>query len=312
MNSPRRLVAILGPTASGKSELAIALAQQLDGEILCCDSTQVYRHFDIGTGKVPRAEQKGIPHHLMDLVEPQEVFTAGDYRRIALELLEDVSNRRKLPILTVGTGLYLRALLEGLDDLPARSEKLRERLRARAEKRGSEYLHRILSRFDPASAARIARRDAHKIIRAIEVSLLTGKPASELLGRDRSPLQGFAIMKLGLRPARTKLYSRIDSRVNEMIASGWLEEVRNLIKIGVPASAKPFTFLGYPQLREHILRGSSLESIVPEIQQATRRYAKRQITWFRRESGVHWLDGLGVEQGVRAEALKIISATSAG
>lgn len=297
----------MGPTASGKSELAIALAQQLDGEILCCDSTQVCRHFDIGTGKMPRLQRQGVPHHLMDLVEPQEVFTAGDYRRRALETLENVSNRGKLPIFTVGTGLYFRALLEGLDDLPARSEKVRERLCARAQKKGPEYLHRVLARCDPASAARIAPRDAHKIIRAIEVSLLAGKPASELLGRNRSPLQGFAAIKIGLMPARARLYPRIDRRVKEMIASGWIEEVRKLIEMGVPASAKPFTFLGYSQLREHIAGGSSLESIVPEIQQATRRYAKRQITWFRRESGVHWLEGFGYEETIKTEALSIVS-----
>ncbi|HXT86537.1 MAG TPA: tRNA (adenosine(37)-N6)-dimethylallyltransferase MiaA, partial [Verrucomicrobiae bacterium] len=152
MNPPRKLVAILGPTASGKSALAVALAEKLNGEVVCCDSTQVYRHFDIGTGKASAVEQKGIRHHLMDLVEPEQVFTAGDYRRVARDALEEITARGKLPILTVGTGLYLRALLEGLDDLPARSEAIRERLRRRAEQKGSEHLHRILRRCDPASA----------------------------------------------------------------------------------------------------------------------------------------------------------------
>jgi tRNA dimethylallyltransferase len=307
MSSPRKLVTILGPTASGKSALAISLAEKLNGEILCCDSTQVYRHFDVGTGKVPQAEQRGIRHHLVDLVEPHEVFTAGDYRRLALEALEDVSSRGKLAILTVGTGLYLRALLEGLDDLPARSEEIRERLRQRTAKNGPEYLHRILKRRDPTGAARIAPRDTQKIIRAIEVSLLTGKPASQLLGRGRNPLAGFSVVKIGLMPARALLYARIDQRVEEMLESGWLDEVRSLIRMGVAPSAKPFTFLGYAQIREHILRGAPLETIVREIQQATRRYAKRQITWFRREVNVHWSEGFGHEEKIKVAAENLLT-----
>lgn len=311
MSSPRKLVAILGPTASGKSALGVALAKQLNGEVVCCDSTQVYRHFDIGTGKATAAEQKGIRHHLMDLVEPGEVFTAGDYRRVAREALDEVTARGKLPVLTVGSGLYLRALLEGLDDLPARSEAIRERLRLRAEQKRPEYLHRILSRCDPASASRIALRDTHKIIRAIEVSLLAGKPASQLLGRKRDALQGFTVMKIGLLPPRAKLYARIDSRVEEMFAAGWIEEVRSILRSDVSPSAKAFTFIGYAQIREHIVHGTPLEPAVPEIQQATRRYAKRQITWFRRESNVHWLAGFGSEENIQAEALKIISPATA-
>jgi tRNA dimethylallyltransferase len=308
MNSPRKLVAILGPTASGKSSLAVALAEKLNGEVVCCDSTQVYRHFDIGTGKATAAEQKGIRHHLMDLVEPDQVFTAGDYRRVAREALDEITARGKLPILTVGTGLYLRALLEGLDDLPARSEAIRERLRRRADQKGPKYLHRILNRCDSESASRIGPRDTQKIIRAIEVSLLAGKPASQLLGRGRDPLQGFTIIKIGLLPPRAKLYARIDSRVEEMLAAGWVDEVQKILRSGVSPSAKAFTFIGYAQIREHILHGTPLEPAVPEIQQATRRYAKRQITWFRRESNAHWLNGFGSEEAVHAEALRIIAS----
>ena len=175
-----RLVVILGPTASGKSALGIKLAEQLGGEVLVCDSTQVYRHFDIGTAKVPAAEQHGIPHHLVDLVEPQEVFTAGDYRRRALEILADLRVRGKLPILTAGTGLYLRALLEGLSDAPERSEALRERLRKKVELHGPEHLHRLLARIDKESAKRIAPRDTQKIIRAIEIRTLTKKSVGEI------------------------------------------------------------------------------------------------------------------------------------
>lgn len=305
MNPPRKLVAILGPTASGKSSLAVALAEKLNGEIVCCDSTQVYRHFDIGTGKTTAAEKNGIRHHLMDVVEPDQVFTAGDYSRAARHTLEDIGARGKISILTVGTGLYLRALLEGLDDLPARSEAIRERLRGRAEQKGPAYLHRILMRCDPAGASRIAANDAQKIIRAIEVSILAGKPASQLLGRGRDPLRGFTIIKIGLLPPRAKLYTRIDSRVEEMLATGWVDEVRRILRAGISPSAKAFTFIGYAQIREHILHGTPLEPAIPEIQQATRRYAKRQITWFRRESTVHWLAGFGCESEIQAEALRI-------
>ena len=307
MNAQRRLVVILGPTASGKSALAIDLAQKFNGEVVCCDSTQIYRRFDIGTGKVPLAEQQGIAHHLMGLAEPQEVFTAGDYRRHAEQTVEEIAARGKLPTLTVGTGLYLRALLEGLDDLPVRSEALRERLRERAASRGPDYLHRVLAKCDPASASQIATRDMQKIIRAIEVSLLTGTPASELRGRNRTGLQGFLVTKIGLMPAREKLYEQIDRRVETMLALGWLDEVRNLIREQIPRDAKPFTFLGYAQLREHIESRTSLDTAVSEIQQATRRYAKRQITWFRRESKVHWLEGFGHDTRIQSGAHKLVA-----
>ena len=306
MSPWRRLVVILGPTASGKSALALDLAHNLDGEVVCCDSTQVFRHFDIGTGKVPSAEQRGIRHHLADLAEPQDVFTAGDYRRHALHTLEEICARGKLPILTVGTGLYLRALLEGLDDLPGRSEALRDRLRQRAARRGPEYLHRILAKCDPVGASQIAPRDAQKLIRAIELCLLTGKPASQLRG-NRAGLKGFTVVKIGLMPERKKLYAQIDRRVEAMLASGWVEEVRNLIRREIPETAKPFTFLGYAQIRDHVLHGAPLPSAVSEIQQATRRYAKRQITWFRREADVHWLEGFGHESEIQRRALQFAS-----
>jgi tRNA dimethylallyltransferase len=305
MNSEHHLVVILGPTAAGKSTLAVALAQQLNGEVVCCDSTQVYRHFNIGTGKLTAAEQRGVPHYLTDLVEPEEVFTAGDYRRHALEILKEITGRGKLPILTVGTGLYLRALLEGLDDLPGRSEALRARLRERADRRGPEYLHRMLAKIDPAGASQIAKRDAQKVIRAIEVCLLTGNPGSQLRGVNREGLKGFTVVKIGLMPERELLYSRIDRRVEAMLAAGWLDEVRNLVRLRVPPMAKPFTFLGYAQLRDHIERAASLNVAVAEIQQATRRYAKRQITWFRREPNVRWLDGFGHEEAIQGHALKL-------
>ena len=293
MSELHRLVVILGPTASGKSELGLRLAHEFGGEILACDSTQVYRHFDIGTGKVPPARREGIPHHLIDLVEPEEVFTAGDYRRRALEVLADLRARNKTPILTAGTGLYLRALLEGLADAPTRSEELRARLRAKAKRHGALHLHRLLGRLDATAAARIAPRDTQKIIRAIEMRVLAGKAVGEIHGSGRTPLTGYAITKIGLAPPRDALYARINSRVDAMLAAGWLDVVRSLIARGVPADAKPFRFIGYSELRAHLEGRVTLADAIGQIQQATRRFAKRQLTWFRKEPAVHWLPYFG-------------------
>jgi tRNA dimethylallyltransferase len=298
-----RLVAILGPTASGKSALGIWLAERLGGEILVCDSTQVYRYFEIGTAKVTPAERHGTPHHLVDLVEPDELFTAGEYRRRALEILEDVKRRGRLPILTAGTGLYLRALLEGLADAPGRSEKLRARLRERAERRGGIYLHRLLGRLDPATATRIAPHDTQKVIRALEIRLVAGKPVGEIHHSGRKGLEGYVIHKIGLAPQREQLYVRIDRRVEAMLEAGWLEEVKTLLVRRVPATAKPFEFIGYAELREHLEGRVSREEAIKQIQQATRRYAKRQMTWFRREPGVEWFAGFGDDPGTREAVL---------
>jgi len=305
MSALPRLVVVLGPTASGKSALGIHLAEKLGGEILVCDSTQVYRHFDIGTAKVPAAEQRGVPHHLVDLIEPAEIFTAGDYRRYALEVLGDLRRRKILPILTAGTGLYLRALLEGLADAPQRSEEMRARLRQTAERRGSQHLHRVLARLDPESAARIFAADVQKVIRAIELRLLTGKSVDEIHRGGRDALQGYEIIKIGLLPLRAALYARIHARTAAMLAAGWLEEVRALVASGAPADAKPFQFIGYSQLRELLAGRLSEKDAVQQIQQATRRFAKRQLTWFRRESGVQWLAGFGDAPEISAAALAI-------
>jgi tRNA dimethylallyltransferase len=309
MSELARLVVILGPTASGKSDLGIHLAEWLGGEILVCDSTQVYRHFDIGTAKVPFAERRGIPHHLIDLVEPREVFTAGDYRRRALDVLEDLRKRLKAPILTAGTGLYLRALLEGLADAPGRSEELRARLRKRASQRGGQYLHKILARVDPETAGRIAPRDTQKIVRAIEIRMLAGKGVGDVHRAGRDALEGYDIRKIGLLPPRPALYARIDARVFSMMAAGWLDEVRELIASGVPADAKPFQFLGYSELRAFLEGSVGQDAAIKEIQQATRRFAKRQITWFRKERDVHWLLGFGDDPAIQSAALEIARAS---
>jgi len=308
MSALPRLVVVLGPTASGKSALGVHLAEKLGGEILVCDSTQVYRRFDIGTAKVPVAEQHGIPHHLVDLVEPSEIFTAGDYRRCALEVLEDLRSRQMLPILTAGTGLYLRALLEGLADAPQRSEEIRARLRLKAEQRGPQHLHRVLARLDPEAATRISAADTQKIIRAIELRLLTGKPVSEIHRGGRDALQGYEIIKLGLLPPRAALYARIHARTAAMLAAGWLAEVRALVASGIAPDAKPFQFIGYSQLREHLAGQLTEKDAVIQIQQATRRFAKRQLTWFRKESAVHWLAGFGDAPEISAAALAIVKS----
>ncbi len=305
------LIVVLGPTATGKSRLAIHLARHVGGEILACDSTQVYRHFDIGTAKVPPAEQHGIPHHLTDLVEPDQVFTAGEYRARALGALADVSGPGKVPILTAGTGLYLRALLLGLADAPTRSEELRERLREKIRAHGAEKLHRMLAKLDREAAAKIAPQDAQKVIRAIEMRVLAGKPIGEIHAGGRQPLQGYRVTKIGLAPRRPELYERINSRVNAMLSAGWLDEVRKLVAAGVPADAKPFQFIGYSQLRACVLGEAKLEEAVAQIQQSTRQFAKRQITWFRKEPHVHWLEGFGDDPRVVSAAIGLANDSSA-
>jgi tRNA dimethylallyltransferase len=301
------LVVVLGPTASGKSALGIELARRFGGEVLVCDSTQVFRRFDVGTAKVPLAEQQGVPHRLVDLVEPDEVFTAGEYRRRALAELDALKARNKLPILTAGTGLYLRALLEGLADAPERSEELRERLRKIVERRGAEHLHAMLKRMDPEAAKKVALRDTQKVIRAIEIRMLSRKRVADVWNSGRDRLQGYRATKIGLAPDRKALYSRINARTHAMIDAGWLEEVRQLVTSGISPAAKPFQFIGYSELRDHLAGRLTHEDAIRHIQQATRNFAKRQITWFRREPDVHWLAGFGDEANVQQKAFEIAS-----
>jgi len=309
MSALPRLVVILGPTASGKSALGIRLAETFGGEVVVCDSTQVYRHFDIGTAKAPRLEQRGIPHHLVDLIEPHEIFTAGDYRRHALEVLEDLRRRNKVPVLTAGTGLYLRALLEGLADAPTRSEELRERLRAKARKRGAASLHGLLTRLDREAAARVAPGDTQKVIRALEIRVLARKTVGEIHRAGRDALQGYRVIKIGLSPPRPALYARINARAKAMLAGGWVEEVQHLLASGTPPDAKPFQFIGYSELREYLEGCASLEAATAQIQTNTQRFAKRQLTWFRKEADVHWLPRFGDDSGAMADAIGIIRAS---
>jgi tRNA dimethylallyltransferase len=303
----RPLVVIVGPTASGKSALGVSLAQQLGGEVLVCDSAQVYRHFDIGTGKVGRSARASVPHHLLDLCDPTQEFTTGDYQRRGRQLVDEVSRRGRLPVVTAGTGLYLRALLEGLSPLPQRSPELRARLRARAEEKGSDYLHRMLLRVDPPAGREIAPRDTPKLVRALEVCFLARQPRTELFLAGRPRLEGYALQKLGLAPDRESLYARIEARVEEMLDAGWLEETRRLLGC-FPETAKPFGFLGYRQLVLHLRGELSLKDAIKQTKHETRQYAKRQITWFRKEPGVQWLSGFGEEERVQAEALASVRA----
>ncbi len=297
------LVAIVGPTASGKSALGVWLAERLVGEVVACDSTQLYRGFDAGTAKPNASERRGIPHHLIDVLDPKNEATAGGYRQLALPVLQDLRQRKRLPVFTVGTGLYLRVLLEGLADVPLRSEELRERLRASAEEHAPGHLHRVLKRLDPEAAQKIAPADEQKLIRAIEVCILTRKPISEAHLAGRTPLKDWRGLKVGLMPPREKLYERIHARTDAMLERGWLREVQALLESDPRESAKPFGFIGYRELRAVLHGKISLQEAHGAIQQATRRYAKRQLTWFRKEPGVRWFSGFGDDAGVQAGVL---------
>ena len=303
------LVVIVGPTASGKSTLGVVLAKQFGGEIVACDSTQLYRGFDIGTAKPSAAERAGVPHHLLDVLNPEQLSTAGDYRERAEVVFAELKSRCKLPILTAGTGLYLRALLEGLADLPQRSEEIRERLRESAAVHGPGHLHATLKKLDSDTAEKIAPADEQKIIRAIEVCLLASRPLSEVHRTARRPLQGWETIKIGLQPQREALVERIHSRTDAMLANGWLEEVRHLLEQDFSESAKPFDFIGYRELREVLRNKLKLEDARAAIQQSTRQYAKRQLTWFRREHGVHWLAGFGDDEKTQHSAAEHLAAS---
>jgi len=303
------LPVVLGPTGSGKSELSLRIAEALGGEIVNCDSVQVYRHFQIGTAKVPEAQRRGIPHHLIDLVEPGELFTAGDYARTARTILDEIAGRGRIPVIVGGTGFYLRALLEGLAPGPPRQDALRAKLQRRERKRPGS-LHRILTRLDPAAAARIHRNDRNKTLRALEVRLLDGRPMSELLAQGRSPLQGFQPIKIGLNPDRELLYRKLDLRAAAMFQLGLIGEVRDLLAAGVPADAKPFESLGYRQALEAVRGLTTEEQAIASTQLETRRYAKRQLTWFRKEQDVHWLAGFGEDSKVIEQALACIKSAT--
>lgn len=296
---------LLGPTGSGKTALSLALAERFNGEIVSCDSVAVYRGMELGTAKPTPEEQARVPHHLIDVTTPDRPFTAGDYSRLARTALREIAARKRMPIVTGGTGLYLRALTEGLFAGPARQEELRARLQKSLSKRGENWLHRVLTRLDPASAARIHANDTPKLIRAIEVCLAARQPMSEVLRRD--PLTGFQLLRIGLNPPRQRLYDRLNERCAAMFAAGLVEETRGLLEQYGPVKA--LDSLGYRQGLAVLAGTLSLEAGIAAAQQGHRNYAKRQLTWFRRETGVHWITAFGDEpETLRAASELIVSA----
>jgi tRNA dimethylallyltransferase len=305
------VVVILGPTASGKTALSLALAQKFDGEIVNCDSVAMVREFDVGTAKPSGPERARAPHHLFDAVNPTQTMTAGEYARQARQVLREITQRGRLPIVVGGTGLYLRALLEGLFAGPQRSEELRERLRKSAANRGPDHLHRILQRLDRAAAKKVHANDVPKLIRAIEVCLASRQKMSELWQQGRDPLRGFRILRLGLDPDRAALYDRINQRARHMFETGLIQETQHLLqKYGT--TARPLASLGYKQAVQ-LLRGElTQEQAIQAAQQAHRNYAKRQMTWFRREPEVQWLKGFGDDPQIQQEALRCVAALGVG
>jgi tRNA dimethylallyltransferase len=304
-NKESLLVVIVGPTASGKTALSLALAREFDGEIVSCDSVAVYREFEIGTAKPSMEERAQAPHHLLDVAAPREQFTAGEYARQARTAIAEIAARGRLPIVVGGTGLYLRALLEGLFAGPERSEDLRERLRASVARRGEGYLDRLLRRIDRETAEKIHAKDEPKLIRAIEVYLAARAPMSELWKGGRDPLQGYQVVKIGLDPERSELYARINERCRRMFESGLMEEARGLWE-QYGESAWGLRSLGYRQAVA-VLRGEmDAHLMIAATQQGHRNYAKRQWTWFRREKGVQWLKGFGDEPRLQEQCLELV------
>lgn len=301
------LAVVLGPTASGKTALALALAERFGGEIVNCDSVAMYREFDVGTAKPSPAERTLVPHHLLDCIDPNEHMTAGEYARQGRLVLREISARGKLPIVAGGSGLYLRALLEGLFGGPQRSEELRERLRERATERGPDYLHRLLRRLDRAASGNIHANDVPKLIRAIEVCLGSGRKMTEMWQAGRDRLEGFRILRLGLDPERQALYARINLRAQQMFEHGLMEETAGLME---KYGAKPWALssLGYRQAEQALNGEVTREQAVAAAQQGHRNYAKRQMTWFRREPEVHWLQGFGDDPEIQREATSLTAA----
>jgi tRNA dimethylallyltransferase len=300
------LVAVGGPTGSGKSDLALLLAEKFNGEIINCDSLQVYRHFDIGTAKLPPAERRGIPHHLIDILDPDQLCTAGEYARLARASIAEISARGRLPILAGGTGFYLRALLEGLFEGPVRDQPLRDRLAAREARRPGS-LHRLLKRFDSTAAGKIHANDVPKVTRALEICLLTRQPVSRLFQQGRDALTGYRTLKLGLLPDREVLNPKLDERCAWMFEHGLVEEVKCILALGYAPECKPFESHGYKQAMQLIRGELNARDAVFYAQRNTRHYAKRQITWFRRERELQWLKGFGDEPGIRDAALESVA-----
>ena len=302
----QRLVAIVGPTATGKSALGIALAQRFDGEIVSCDSTAVYRGFDIGTDKVPAGEQQGIPHHLVDVVEPTEEYSAARYARDASAVIRAITRRGRLPILVGGTGFYYRALTRGLFEGPSRDERLRGRLERVAERRGPACLHKWLARVDPASAERIKPADVKRVIRALEVWLLTGRPLTDHFADTASPLPEYEVTAFALQIPADETARRVAHRVDKQFEQGLMEEIRALRARGVPETALPFSGLVYRQALE-LLHGVRSEAETRElIVRENRKYSRRQLIWFRKEPNLRWIHAAGERADTQEEVATLL------
>ena len=306
MSQRPRLVAIVGPTATGKSALGISLARRFDGEIVSCDSTAVYRGFDIGTDKVPLAEQRGIPHHMVDVVEPTAEYSAARYAREAACVIRDITARGKLPILVGGTGFYYRALTRGLFAGPGRDDDLRRRLERVAARRGHDCLHRWLARVDPPSAARIQPPDVKRIVRALEVWLVTGRPLTDHFAETASPLPDYDVTAIALQIPMEQTAERVARRVHAQFEQGLLDEIRALLARGVPETALPFTGLVYRQAIEH-LHGVRNETETRElIVRENRQYARRQLIWFRKEPNLRWIHAAGERADTEDAAVRLL------
>jgi len=300
------LLVVAGPTASGKTALALALAEQFAGEIVSCDSVAVYRGMEIGTAKPTLDERTRVPHHLIDVFAPDEPCTAGDYSRLAREAISGITQRGHLPIVAGGTGLYLRALLDGLFPAPQRNESLREKLRSLAQQRKPGHLHRILARLDPAAAALIHANDTPKVIRAIEVTLAARQPITRQWQQPRDPLTGYHVLRIGLNPPRTELYARINARACDMFDRGLVEETTQLVET-YGFECRPLTSLGYAQAIAVLRNQMTRDEAVADAQQGHRNYAKRQLTWFRKEPAIHWLPSFGSDEETICQACALVA-----
>ena len=302
------MVAIVGPTATGKSALALALAERFEGEIVNCDSTAVYRGFDIGTDKVAPAERRGIPHHVIDVAEPTEIYTAARYADDAACAVRDILNRGRLPLVVGGTGFYYRALTRGLFPGPGADPALRARLERIGDRRGVAFLHRMVTRGDPESGRRILTRDRKRLVRALEVYFLTGRPLTAHFAETVSPLEFCEVVPIGLRIPAALTSVRVTRRVDEQFARGLMDEVRASLARGVPESARPFGGLVYRQAID-LLHGVRDEAATRSlIAQENRRYARRQLIWFRKEPNLVWLDGPGELPAVIERAARALTA----
>jgi len=300
-------VAVLGPTATGKSALALAIAERHGGEIINCDSTAVYRGFDIGTDKISAADRRGIAHHLIDIAEPTDDYTAAQYARDAAVAIREVHARGRLPILAGGTGFYFRALTRGLFPGPGRDAALRQRLEAIAVRREVAFLHRLLRKVDPESALRIQPRDLKRLVRALEVYFLTGRPLTAHFADTESPIADVEVLEIGLRLPAADISRRVTRRVDAQFARGLLDEIRALLGRGVPEAARPFGGLVYRQAMEHLRGVRDEASTRALIAQENRRYARRQLIWFRKEPNLRWFDGPG-ESAATIDAVQRVIA----